>query len=434
MRTLRHATNPLRCVCALCCALFAGAAPAPASARPALIITGAGLGHGIGMSQYGADGFARHGFDYTQILAHYYAATTLGPMTGSPQVRVLLATRSTASFSGATRAGGHVLARARHYSALVAGARVTLVSSTGRTVGSFTAPLHVSGPGPLRVYGTAQNGIRDGRYRGTLELSPAGARVQIVDALDIESYVRGVVGAESPPSWPAAALEAQAVAARTYAITATVPGHGYTQYADTRSQEYHGVSAETKPTDAAVAATAGQVVTYLGKPVATYFFSSSGGETDDIQNVFLGNNPDPWLTAVDDPYDAVSPDHRWGPIDLSMSQVEHRLGGLIKGRFRGIHVTQRGTSPRIVAAQVMGSGGATDVTGPELQARFGLDDTWAYFSTTGRPVTVPTPVSPGPVPTPVPTPTDTTPGAPTPTPPTTTTTPGSGPPGGVPVP
>ncbi len=411
-RTCRHATA---------LAALALACPGVAAAKPALYISGAGFGHGIGMSQYGADGFARHGYDYATILGHYYAATTLGTVPTSQHVRVLMTTRATASFSGASRAGGHSLSPARRYSAVAAGGSVSLVSSTGRSVGTFAAPLRVSGPRPLRLYGTAGNGVRDGRYRGALELTPVGGQVEVVNVVALESYVRGVVAAEVPASWPMAALQTQAVATRTYAIAATVSGQPYTQYSDTRSQSYRGVGAETPRSDDAVRATAGQVVMYLDKPVATYFFSSSGGETEDVQNVFLGTQPDPWLTAVDDPYDALSPDHRWGPITLSLSTVQSRLGGLIKGSFQGIHVTRRGASPRIVSAQVLGSGGATTVSGPQLQARLGLKDTWAYFSTTHAPVVPPTPGAPtGPA-----APTQTLPTAPTGggvAPPTTTTT------------
>ena len=128
--------------------------------------------------------------------------------------------------------------------------------------------------------------------------------------------MRGVVAGESPSTWPAAALQAQAVAARTYAITtdAGTSTDGFTQYADTRSQVYEGVAAETPATDAAVAATRGEVVTYAGQPVATYFFSTSGGRTENVENSFLGSRPEPWLKSVDDPYDGASPKHRWGPL------------------------------------------------------------------------------------------------------------------------
>ena len=134
------------------------------------------------------------------------------------------------------------------------------------------------GDTPLKLLGQGPNGVRDGRFRGALEFRPSGGRLLVINALDLDSYVRGVVAAESPASWPQEALRAQAVAARTYAITTNAGGgQGFTQWADTRSQVYNGVSAETATTDAAVAGTARQVVTYLGEPITTYFFSTSGG-------------------------------------------------------------------------------------------------------------------------------------------------------------
>ncbi len=123
----------------------------------------------------------------------------------------------------------------------------------------------------------------------------------------LEDYLRGVVPAESPAVWPAAALQAQAIAARTYAITTNVGGNGFTQYPDTRSQMYRGVIAEKPTSDDAVKATRGQIVTYAGKPVVTYFFSTSGGQTENVENAFRGAKPQPWLKSVDDPFDDVSP-------------------------------------------------------------------------------------------------------------------------------
>jgi stage II sporulation protein D len=143
---------------------------------------------------------------------------------------------------------------------------------------------------------------------------------------------------------------------------------------------YKGVAAEMPSTDAAVAATAGQVVTMNGTPVVTYFFSTSGGETEDVENSFVGSLPKPWLKGVDDPYDSVSPRHTWGPYTFSQASVQAKLKGLVRGSFRGITVLQRGVSPRIVRAEVDGTAGATQVTGPQLRARFGLFDTWASFT------------------------------------------------------
>jgi stage II sporulation protein D len=233
---------------------------------------------------------------------------------------------------------------------------------------------------PLRLNGTSVPGIHDGLYRGSLLISASGSRLMAVNALALEDYVRGVVSAESPSAWPIEALKAQAVAARTYAITSRAGGGVFDQYADTRSQVYRGVAAETPTTDAAVQSTAGQVVTYAGQPVTTYFFSTSGGETEDVENSFVGSQPKPWLKAVEDPFDNVSPRHRWGPFRYTAKQVQSKLRRYLDGRFQRIKVLQRGVSPRVVQAQVIGTGGITKVTGPQLRSAFGLYDTWAYFT------------------------------------------------------
>src|SRR5437899_576083 len=128
----------------------------------------------------------------------------------------------------------------------------------------------------------------------------------------------------------------------------------------------------------AVAATAGQIVTYAGRPAITYFFASSGGRTENVETAFPGSLPEPWLRGVLDPYDG-GPLHSW-TLTLSFSSAAARLGGLVRGRFQGIEVLSRGFSPRIVSAYVLGSGGRTLVGGAELAARLGLYDSWAYFS------------------------------------------------------
>ena len=127
-------------------------------------------------------------------------------------------------------------------------------------------------------------------------------------------------------------------------------------------------------------ATKGQVVTFGGQPVTTYFFSTSGGETEDVENSFVGSQPKPWLKAVDDPFDSVSPKHRWGPFRFTATQVQRKLHRYLQGRFKRIKVLQRGVSPRVVRAQVVGTGGVTNVTGPQLRSAFGLFDTWAFFT------------------------------------------------------
>lgn len=285
----------------LACALAALAVALCASSAAAstLAIEGAGDGHGVGMSQDGALGYAEHGWSDGEILAHYYTGTTLGQAPANSVVKVL-----------------------------------------------------------------------------------EGAKVVVVP---LERYVRGVVGAEMPSSWPMAALEAQAIAARTYALTADAGGGRFDVYSDTRSQVYEGAAAETADTNAAVAATAGQIVEYQGRPVATYYFASSGGMTEDNENSFLGSAPEPWLRAVPDAYETSA--SRWR-VSMSFATAAARLGGLVKGSFRGIEVLTRGASPRMVAAEVLGSRGKSPVSGPELAARLGLESAWAYFSVrTGASVT-----------------------------------------------
>lgn len=281
-----------RCLAALAATLAATLLLAGAARAADLVIAGGGYGHGVGMSQEGALGYAEHGASYRAILAHYYTGTAIGAAPANTKVRVLMAGK--------------------------------------------------------------------------------------VHKIALETYVRGVVSAEVSSSWPLAALEAQAVASRTYALTAHAGGSKFDVYADTRSQVYRGVAAQTPQTDAAVAATAGQIVTDQGHPVITFFFASSGGLTENVEDSFIGTEPASWLRGVSDPYEKGDL-HTW-KTTLSFAAAAARLHGLVRGSFKGIEVLRRGYSPRILTANVLGSAGRTAVSGPELAARLGLYSTWAYFS------------------------------------------------------
>src|SRR5215211_3754666 len=351
-------------------AVAAMAAPAAASAADRLWIEGRGFGHGIGLSQEGARGFAANGFDYRRILHHYYRGTAVGRLSSGRSVRVLLSSGGPTAFSGASDVGGVQLEPGRTYTAVALPGGRLEVRLGSRAVARGPSPLRVRGAGPLNVAG--------GTYRGVLDLAAVPGGVQVVNELGLEDYVRGVISAESPASWPIQALKAQAVAARGYAVT-TSHGGGFDQYADTRSQVYRGVAGETARTDAAVRATRGQVVTYHGHAVTTYFFSTSGGHTENVEDSFVGADPKPWLRGVPDPYEGRAPLHKWRRGPFARSRLRAKLGELVKGSFVGVAVTQRGASPRIVRAVVVGTRGRTRVTGPELKARLGLPDTWATF-------------------------------------------------------
>lgn len=356
-----------------------------ASAASTLYIRGGGDGHGIGMSQYGAYGYALHGWSYQQILGHYYTGTAIGQTNATQTVRVLLGSGS-AAFAGATQAGNKQLNPSLTYDVMpLANGQLALVNqSTHKQVGKFDAPLTATGPEPLSLAGM-------GTYRGSLEFRPNGPHdVYTVNVVGLDDYVRGVIGAEMPANWAPQALEAQAVAARTYALTSDVAGGFYNLYPDTRSQMYRGVAAETASTDAAVAATAGQIVTYNGAPAITYFFASSGGHTENIEDAWPGTTAEPWLRGVPDPYDGAGADpyHQW-TRQLSLASGTARLRRLVKGQLVGIQVTKHGASPRIMTAVVSGTRGKTTVTGAELQSAFGLLSTWASFTTISTSVAAP---------------------------------------------
>ncbi len=372
------------CICALGLLL-----PATGGAAVRWSLRGAGWGHGIGMSQYGAYGYAKQGFTHGEILQHYYTGTRL-ERRGPSVVRVLLqGNRSRVVFTGATSAGERGLESDSVYSAVRSGPNVVLRSPAGRKLETYADVLPISGGDTVRLLGRAGNGVNSGIYRGAIEIrTAAGAGLNAINTLGTEDYVQGVVPAESPPIWPGEALAAQAVAARTYALTTGVNGKGFDQYPDTRSQVYRGFLAETATTNQAVSQTRGEVVTYGGRAVVTYFFSTSGGHTENVENVFAGSDPKPWLKGVDDPFDNASPYHRWGPYVFSTRQLTAKLGSAVKGRFRKLKVLRRGVSPRVVRAKVQGSRGTVTVTGSLLRGRLGLRDTWFYLrrvsSKTGR--------------------------------------------------
>jgi len=359
----------------LCLALTA---PAAASGATVHVVRGGGFGHGVGLSQYGAYGFAQNGRDYEAIVKHYYQGASLEQATSRPTRVLLQASRSTVRFRGVSRIGPRTARPGATYTARRSGSRVAVFSGR-RRIGTFRS-VQVSRRGKAsRLLGRSINGVTGGRYRGGLVLRPGSAGgVTVVNQLDIDSYIRGVVAAEMPSSWHPEALKAQAVAARSYARAASPRSRIFDHYPDTRSQVYRGVAGERRSTNAAVRATARQVLTYNGEVITAYFFSTSGGHTENVQNGFIGATPQPYLVGVDDPFDNISPRHRWSKR-FSSSALDARLGA--PGGYRGIKVIERGASPRIVRAEVLGSSGRRRVTGPQMRSRLGLYDQPSSFAT-----------------------------------------------------
>ena len=304
--------------------LLAGA-PAPGSTTTAptssittvtspsvVAVSGHGWGHGLGLSQWGAYGYAKHGWTYDRILAHYYTGTTLGPAPVAT-VRVLLASAkkvtlsSTVPWMVADSTGTKVQ--------LDLGALVLTPKLTFADHPELKAPLTFTAKQPLLV-----NALP---YRGRLTVSSDGKLLQVIDTVGLEAYLKGVVPAEMPSAWAAEALKAQAVAARSYALANLAKGRPYDLYGDVRSQVFGGVKAENPATSAAVDATKGEVVLYRAKVADALFFSSSGGRTASALEA-TGQNV-PYLVPVADPYDTLAPYHDWGPVVMDASKVAKTL-------------------------------------------------------------------------------------------------------------
>ncbi len=370
--------------------LLLTAVPSRAGASESTLfnVGGRGWGHGIGMSQYGAYGYAKHGWTYKPILRHYYTGISFGK-TSNRTVRVLLASGQASarvSSSRAFKASG-----AGRSVSLPAGKVATLTWSNSAyrvTAGGrswvFTGPVTFK-PGSriLRLYNRNQNGWPSGtsgaRYRGNLRVVRYSGAFRIVNHVKLEGYLRGVVPRESPSSWPREALRAQAVAARSYAVRGIKGGDTYDLFCTAASQVYNGYDGEAASTNAAVAATAGVVPTYGGRAIVAYFFSTSGGRTENIENVW-GGSAVPYLKSVSDPYDTYSKYHTWkdGPYRYSETTITKKLGSLVRGRPRAVYVTKRGRSPRVVKASVLGTSGASAASGWTLRNKLGLRDSWFW--------------------------------------------------------
>ncbi len=266
------------------------------------VVLGHGFGHGVGMSQYGTYGYAKHGWGYRAILGHYYSGTTIGTLRGPRIVRVLIdISGGDVGFGGATSACGKTLDPRRSYAAHRVGRDVQLRAAGGKALANCGRGLRAAGHGQVSIGG--------GAYRGALEVVPTAERagsLNAINAVPIDQYVKGVVPNESPASWPLAALQVQAVAARSYALAGQIDGNGFDLYADVRSQVYGGLDSEAASSNRAAELTRGQVVMYQGQIAQTFFSACSGGHTESVQNVFFGP-PIPYLVAFPIPTTAPVP-------------------------------------------------------------------------------------------------------------------------------
>jgi stage II sporulation protein D len=342
------------------------------------------------MSQYGARGRALAGWNAKRILRAYFTGVRFA--TAKPRtVRVLLANALPEARVWSPRRWRLLGLRpdGRNVTPLKTGATYmvqaradgTLAVRLGRRVILVVA-------GPVRFQSRAKGGwVAWGRsqpesarrYRGGLRAIPSGGSFDLVNVVGMEDYLRGVVPREMPASWgddAPAALAAQAVAARSYALSTMTPTSTFDVFDDQRSQVYGGVDAEDTRADRAVRATRGTILTYHGAVITAYFFSTSGGRTEDVQNVFSGSGPRPYLRSVPDPFDTISPYHVWpDPPTFSARRLGDLLG--LGDAVTAVDILRRGVSPRVMQARVtLASGRTAMFSGWTLRGKLGLRDTW----------------------------------------------------------
>jgi stage II sporulation protein D len=343
-----------------------GFTPPALKGAPRFLISGHGWGHGVGLSQYGTQGYAQHGSTYDQILAHYYPGTELGTAPVN-RVRVLLANTPSVTISSL----GDVKMKDGT-------GTTTILPAASWTFGpglKFKLPgSDVAQPltGPLTFTATTAPLFFKRPYRGTFTITSDGKKLTLVDTLGLEPYLYGVVPSEMPSTWLPDALNAQAVVARSYALAMRKTTGLFDVYGDTRSQVYGGLLAEKPTATAAVDGTAGEVLLYDGKVAATYFYSTSGGKTASIADVW-NSQPVPYLVSVPDPYDSISPYHDWGPLSFTAPQLRKALK--LPGRVLDVQ-TNLNASGRVSTVDATGDEGDVTVGADVLRSGLGLRSTW----------------------------------------------------------
>jgi SpoIID/LytB domain protein len=354
-----------------------------------LAISGHGYGHGHGMSQWGAYGAASvSNLSWQSILGFYYPGTTLANL-GNPTIRVRLDAVGSGvlyvfNTAGLQLAGSAVPGPASgitQYRArpTAAGLQVDKLSSAGwasfKAAGSRAVFSSTSGVVDVKLASGARRG-----YRGSIYANQASSSsVTPVNVLPMESYLRAVVPAEMPASWHANALRAQAVAARSYAgydRAHATAGRTWDTCDTTSCQMYSGVPAEYANSNAAVAATAGQTLTYGGTPAFTQFGAANGGYT--------AAGSQPYLPAK--PYDGAIPNsaNSW-TASITAAAIQARWPSI--GTYSGLRIISRDGhgqwGGRILTAAIDGSRGSVTVSGTTIRSAFGLRSEW-FIPTNAR--------------------------------------------------
>ncbi len=232
-----------------------------------------------------------------------------------------------------------------------------------------------SGSVRLIPVGKAKVRIGNQLYRGELLITKQDNHLLLINFIDLEEYLYGVIRKEISPNWPVDAVKAQAVAARTYAFYQMIVNQAqpYDLDATTKSQVYGGYKSEAPGSINAVEKTKGEVLTFRGEPVLALFHSNCGGATEDVKNVF-GNDDIPYLRSVPCQYGRKSKHYRWEQT-IALDKISTALSnrGYQTGRLRELTAVKNRHSDRIGKINIIHSRGRLTLTGTEFRKALGYN-------------------------------------------------------------
>lgn len=335
---------------------------------PIFEFIGGGTEHGLGLSQYGAKGMADLGKNYRQILSHYYQKTEIGKTKTNPKVRIGIVLGGE---------GGNLQVLSGNYQIhgliIRAGFKILVTPSAIRIYNGEKEVKKFAASDLERILPASSNSQIQvdykssyfNKYSGEIRIIKKGASLTTVNVLPLEEYLKGVVVAEMPHTWSREAIKAQALAARSYALRHLKTGGSYDMDDSTAYQVYIG-SAHRARSDHAVEETRGEVVTYAGKIIPTYYFSTSGGWTENNENIW-GGRALPFLRGVESAWEEDSPWWTWYTKKYSRSQISALLSSLSCGRIKKIAIVNRGISGRVLAIKIIGSQGVRVISGAHFK-------------------------------------------------------------------
>ena len=204
------------------------------------------------------------------------------------------------------------------------------------------------------------------RYAGELRVLLNDQKLQIINYLKLEKYLKSVVGSEMPKEFPLAALQAQAIAARTYALKLLGKNKVFDIHSTQASQVYLGLEAETAKINRAVRSTSSLALFYENKLIEAVFHSSSGGRTENSGQVWKYQLP--YLRSVID-YDQNSAKYRWSK-KISSSELDKIFSDL--GGLNSIQVKKKSNSDRVLVIKLYGPKGTKNISGKNLRKNLKL--------------------------------------------------------------